>query len=49
MVKAQNKEDPLSIDPKKGQTMDRYMKERVEKLHADGQSRSPELRTCAEP
>jgi hypothetical protein len=39
----------LSIDPKRGQTIDLYIKEREGKLHADCQSRSAMLSTSSEP
>jgi len=47
-VKEKNEESQLSIDPKRGQTIDLYIKERERKLHADCQSRSPKLSTSAE-
>jgi len=39
----------LSIDPKRGKTIDLYTKEREKKLHADCQSRSPKPSSSAEP
>jgi len=39
----------LSVDPKRGKTIDLYTKEREGKLHADWQSRSPMPSTSAEP
>jgi hypothetical protein len=48
-VKEKNEEAQLSIDPKRGQSIDLYIKEREGKLHADCQSRSAKLSTSAEP
>jgi hypothetical protein len=48
-VKEKNEEAQWSIDPKRGQTIDLYIKEREGKLHADWQSRSAKLSTSAEP
>ena len=45
----EEEEDELSVDPKRGKTMDLYTKEREGKLHADCQSRSPKPSTSAEP
>ena len=47
--KRKNEEAQLSIDPKRGKTIDLYTKEREGKLHADCQSRSPQPSTSAEP
>jgi hypothetical protein len=42
-------EDELSVDTKRGKTMNLYMKEREGKPNADCQSRSPMPSTSAEP
>jgi len=48
-VKEKNEEAQLSIDRKRGQTINLYLKEREGKLHGDCQSRSAKLSTSAEP
>jgi hypothetical protein len=48
-VQEKNKEPQLPIDPKRGQSIDLYIKVREGILHADCQSRSAKLSTFAEP
>jgi hypothetical protein len=48
-AKEKNEEAQLSIDPKRGQTIDLYIKESEGNLHAYCQSRSAKLSTSAKP